>query len=446
MNLQAIKKSVRLFLLAVLFISIGLASGRVARAQVTSCTGPINPPSSQQENLDHVAADWGVYCEGGPAPMLRNVATPSVDGESLECAITGGDPYSNVHCYRNLASVPDATVFTLDLAFWFPTTTCANVGGTSTVQALEFTMNKWYDGLRYEFAVQWQNVGAGAPQWRYWDANQPADQRWVAFNPVISQCLVGGLDRKHTLYLEGAIVAGQINLRRFTIDGETHVVNLTIAPANVPGTPDQLAVAVQLDGNANETPYSLFIDQVHFRHWALDLTAPADGTFLSTNPPTLNWSPVSDAVRYEVRLDTANPPNRLVANSTTLNYTPSTPLLSGAYYWQIRAVDAAGQTSPSRTACFLMESSLPWLNYSTSTTPTLTWNPITWATQYQIQIDDAPTFIEPLEDNQVVSAATLTITAAPLHDCTHYWRVRGKKTNGDWGAWSKVETLVVNAP
>src|SRR5262249_55886360 len=144
--------------------------------------------------------------------IKESVTTPSIDGKSLRCSITGGAPYSNVHCYRNLLPEPAATAFTLTLSFWFsPTTTFNNQGGSSVIQALEFTMNKWQQSKRYEFALQWQNVGDGAPQWRYWVPNQSA---WVSLG--ISDTLAG--NQWHVLMLEGDINNGQVHYQRFTID------------------------------------------------------------------------------------------------------------------------------------------------------------------------------------------------------------------------------------
>jgi len=99
-----------------------------AKTELARCDqGPINPPSLATYDLDEDAADWGVYCEGSPTWAKENVTTPSIDGKSLLCAITGGDSYSNVHCYRNLLPEPTAAVFTLTLSFWFsPTTTFNN--------------------------------------------------------------------------------------------------------------------------------------------------------------------------------------------------------------------------------------------------------------------------------------------------------------------------------
>jgi hypothetical protein len=231
-----------------------------ASSEVIGCDqGPSNPPSSATHDLDEDAADWGVYCEGSPAWAKENVAMPSIGGKSLRCSITGGAPYSNVHCYRNLLPEPSSAVFTLTLSFWFsPTTTFNNQGIPSVIQALEFTMNKWHQSKRYEFALQWQNVGDGAPQWRYWDPHQA--ESWVSLG--ITDTLEG--EQWHTFTLEGEIINGQVHYQRFIIDQQSQNLDISVLPASVLGEPDRLAVAIQLDGNFEETPYDVFIDQVSF--------------------------------------------------------------------------------------------------------------------------------------------------------------------------------------
>jgi hypothetical protein len=235
--------------------------------------GPLNSPTTQIENLDRYADDWGIYCEGSPVGSLNNVNAPSLDSESLRCALLGGTPYSNIHCYRNLLAEPLASKFVLTVPFWFsPTTTFNNQGGPSVIQALEFTMNKWHQGQRYEFALQWQNVGTGAPQWRYWDPHQTPDQ-WLSLNITATTMVeLAGL-QWHTLVLTGAIWEDQVVYQTFCLDAQNppnpddpncYVLDITVAPWNTPGEPDQLAVAIQLDGNFDETPYDLFVDQVSF--------------------------------------------------------------------------------------------------------------------------------------------------------------------------------------
>jgi len=221
--------------------------------------GATHPPSSITQDLDIDAQDWGTFCEGSPTWLKESVATPSIDGRSLRCSITGGTPYSNVHCYRNLLPEPAAAVFTLTLSFWFsPTTTFNNQGSPSTIQALEFTMNKWHQSKRYEFALQWQNVGDDAPQWRYWDPHQI--EPWVSLG--ITDTLEG--QQWHSFILEGEILNGQVHYQRFIIDQQSQNLNITVPPASAPGEPDRLAVAIQLDGNFVASPYDVFIDEVSF--------------------------------------------------------------------------------------------------------------------------------------------------------------------------------------
>jgi hypothetical protein len=232
---------------------------------VTACgASPTNLPDSAQHNLDSDVASWGTYCEQTPTVRMENATTPAIDGTSLRCALTGGAPYSNVHCYRNLLPEPAMSVFTLSLSFWFsPTTTLADPNGSSVVQALEFTMNKWQQSQRYELALQWEHVGDNAPQWRYWDPYKP--EPWVGMG------IPGTLEPRvwHALTLEGAILNGQIHYTQFSIDQQTHRIDQAVAPFSVPGEPDRLAVAVQADGNALLDPYDLFIDQVNFVRWPI---------------------------------------------------------------------------------------------------------------------------------------------------------------------------------
>lgn len=230
--------------------------------------GPENPPTSAIYDLDQDVEDWGIFCEE-PAPggwltwNLTNTSTSSLDGSSLQCSIMGGAPYSNIHCYRNLLPEPQAGGFTLTIPFLFTSTQSAGIGvcngPDSVVQALEFTMSKWRQGIRHEFALQWQNVGPGAPQWRYWDPHQP--ESWVAFNPQLPTCLATG--QWHTLILTGEISQGRVHYQSFTIDQQSHNLDLFTLPACEVGA-DRLAVAIQLDGNFQEDPYSVFIDQVSF--------------------------------------------------------------------------------------------------------------------------------------------------------------------------------------
>ena len=256
----------RVFTFTVLWVFVGFPEIRSADQ------GPSNPPTDARHRLEESATDWGVYGEGSPVWALADVQAPSLDGHALRCSLTGGSPYSNAHFYRNLLD-DGSRLFALSLAFRFsPTTTFNNQGGESVIQGLEFTMSAWRGGKRYEWALQWQNVGTGAPQWRYWDPSRPAAERWVALPAPIAQQL--SANEFHSLTIRGEIRNGNSRYRSFSIDGAEHALELEAPPDPALGTPDKLAVAVQLDGNAHAAPYEVYLDRV-----ALARSAGADQPF-----------------------------------------------------------------------------------------------------------------------------------------------------------------------
>lgn len=236
----------------------------VTLAAIECNRGPLNPPTAASYNLDRTSADWGVFCDrDSPSSRLRNVMAPALDHESLECAMTAGEPYAALHCYRNLISEPSASSFVLSTFFRFTPTTCNNAGAPSVVQGLEFTISKWLGGMRWELAVQLENVassaGSAAPQWRWWDGHA-----WVAMTPTFSACLAA--DTWHYLRLAGSIVNGLVRYDQLLVDDEARALGMT-APPVASTDRDKLAVGFQLDANSTGSPYSLFADQVHFVRW-----------------------------------------------------------------------------------------------------------------------------------------------------------------------------------
>jgi hypothetical protein len=75
--------------------------------------------------------------------------------------------------------------------------------------------------------------------------------------------------------------------------------------------------------------------------------------------------------------------------------------------------------------------------------PTLTWSGVTWATGYQVQVDDDAGFGGPNID-AIVEAGTLSMPTSGLSsNILYYWRVRARRPDGRWGAWSVVDTFVI---
>jgi len=263
--------AVSILLLRLLIMSDVQGAERLDYLASADCNqAPANQPTSSIYNLDETAEDWGVFCEGLPNWSKENVTTPTIDGKSLRLSLTGGNSYSNAHFYNHFPSDPTANEFRLSLNFFFsPTTTFNNEGGLSTIQALEFTMNKWYQGKRYEWAWQWRNVGTGAPQWCYWDPHQI--EPWIC--PGITATLVTLAGQQwHSLIMEGkSNNKEQLQYTNFMIDTSSHALDITVEPTTISGEPDRLAIAVQLDGNATQSPYDVYVDQVTFTRGTVDM-------------------------------------------------------------------------------------------------------------------------------------------------------------------------------
>ncbi len=76
--------------------------------------------------------------------------------------------------------------------------------------------------------------------------------------------------------------------------------------------------------------------------------------------------------------------------------------------------------------------------------PTLTWNPVSGATGYEIQVDNNPAFTSPEYQDNTLGPDDLQVTTPELPDGLYSWRVRARNASGIWGAWSAVDTLVVD--
>jgi hypothetical protein len=198
-------------------------------------------------NLNDDASQWGIFYDGGSAnATVTNVAKPSVDGTALEASLLSGQPYVGVHVYRNLPPADMATSFELSLSFDFANTT--------PIQALEFTMNTWVNNQRWEWALQWENIGGGSPPpWRLWTGSA-----WQSIG--ITQQL--SANKWHKLHLKGNISRGQAHYISFSCDSASVKLGQIFAP--VPSQGDKFAVAVQLDGDSQEDPYQVNIDRVNF--------------------------------------------------------------------------------------------------------------------------------------------------------------------------------------
>jgi hypothetical protein len=124
-----------------------------------------------------------------------------------------------------------------------------------------------------------------------------------------------------------------------------------------------------------------------------------------------------------------------------------------AYYYRIRAHRSGDNqmsgysniTSTITQACSPANAA-PMPNYVMTTTPTLSWNPLSWATGYQIQINNSLLFDGTYNHSAQTAATELSIITPSLPARTYYWRVRARINATTWGSWSVPQSFAVITP
>jgi hypothetical protein len=163
---------------------------------------------------------------------------------------------------------------------------------------------------------------------------------------------------------------------------------------------------------------------------APELDSPADGMSVGTGPVTLRWDASWGADHYEVRLGMTAPTPIVASDVYGTSYTAA-GLATGQFYWQVRAVNAQGGVSEwSDEWTFATVSPLnavPELHFFD--TVMLTWNRVSWATGYHVQVARDAGFNDVVYDNAALPASALSVSPT-LDDGRYYWRVRA--LGGDW--------------
>ncbi|KAA0255790.1 MAG: hypothetical protein EDX89_03485 [Acidobacteria bacterium] len=167
------------------------------------------------------------------------------------------------------------------------------------------------------------------------------------------------------------------------------------------------------------------------------LTSPAAGASGLSGAVTFSWGAASGAFRYDLRLDTANPPQRVVAtNLSSTSFTASNLPPGTALFWSVEAkgdpfctpVSTATSevrtftTSAGCTAPGAFELSSPSAGATgVSATPTLSWQPAAGAVTYDLYFGTSNPPPLAASGLTATSAAPAAATGAALASGTTYW-------------------------
>jgi endonuclease/exonuclease/phosphatase family metal-dependent hydrolase len=167
---------------------------------------------------------------------------------------------------------------------------------------------------------------------------------------------------------------------------------------------------------------------------------PANGATNVATTTALSWSAATDAIRYDVRLGTTNPPPIVARNHKDTFYQPASPLLPGmTYYWQIDARGKGNSVTPGPVWSFTTAAApTPAPSAPSAPSPAdgaadvvittaLSWADSTDATGYDVAFGTA-------NPPPVVSSHQAGTTYDPPGDLTHaatyYWQVTARGDGG----------------
>jgi predicted small secreted protein len=173
---------------------------------------------------------------------------------------------------------------------------------------------------------------------------------------------------------------------------------------------------------------------------------------------TLSWNAVTGAVTYRTQVASDTGFTSIVNDDSSLT-APSKaigPLSTGTtYYWRVNAKNPGGTSAWSEKWCFTTIPPAPGIatlispNDATgnvSVNPVMTWNHVSGAATYRLQIG-----ADSLFNTIIMQDSTLTDTsktcAALNNDTKYFWRVNATNAGGT-GAWSSARrfTIIVALP
>jgi hypothetical protein len=192
----------------------------------------------------------GTTCAAGlgvaASTLAFNQSTPSLDGSAAKFSLAGSHDYSNELYWIPLGGGNSVSHFTYDLWFY--------VDPGNAPQSLEFDVNQTFGGTRWTWGTQ-----CDFNQTHRWDIWDPLHEVWMPtsvpcdhFNSNTWIHLVWNFER----------VGNQVHYINLSVADNNHDVD-TYYSAQPNWYQEEIDVAFQMDGNYEQQPYNVWLDEVN---------------------------------------------------------------------------------------------------------------------------------------------------------------------------------------
>ena len=305
------------------------------------------------------------------------------------------------------------------------------VRATNTVEKSSWSEARFSTGVTRLFAPQLVSPSDGASA--------------VSRNPSLSWNAVDGATSYTVQVADDArFRGGDIKFERANVSGTT--IDVSGLSANT-----QYFWRVMAAGPTGESDFS---DIWNFTTAATTLAAPMidsppnGATNVSTNP-SLSWRSVDGATSYDVQVSEHQNFSLLILDQNVQATSVGVTGLSAGkrYYWQVRARNASEASGWSVASFTTLSQSLarPTLvapadrATGIALTPTLSWNAVSGAATYAVQLSEQQNFSNLIVNVTNVSITTYGISSGLTGGKRYYWRVSAASASGasDWSdVWS----------
>ncbi|HET7144664.1 MAG TPA: hypothetical protein VFI68_11645, partial [Anaerolineales bacterium] len=180
------------------------------------------------------------------------------------------------------------------------------------------------------------------------------------------------------------------------------------------------------------------------------LRDPRQNYLTNNSRPAFSWDKVRGASAYEIMIASDSDFTQITSIQVVngLSYTSNIPLNDNIYYWRVRAYNSGFQPGKfSKTYKFTIDTTPPLApnllsppNNTTTTKTNFSWEKISSATRYQIEIDNNSDYSSP-EWSSILS--DIAYHPSNIRRGTYYWHIRAKDMAGNWSVWSIPFTIKI---